>query len=123
AGQVGRDRADQGIGLSDGGQGREEFFKVPFPRATLIVDFSPAAGHLADLAQAWSDDTVTAAALLEAWRPPRKDEGGAAVVRPWDAVGRRGQGFGVSSARPVPKRVKPVRSVLEPEPQLTLKQA
>ena len=59
AGQVGMDRAERWIGLSDGGNGLEEFFKVHFPRATLILDFYHAAEHLDDLAKAWSDDTAS----------------------------------------------------------------
>jgi hypothetical protein len=91
AGQVGMDRAGRWIGLSDGGQGLDDFFKVQFPRATLILDFYHAAGHLGDLAKAWSDDTVTAAALLDGWRHQMKAEGGAAVLRTLEALDRSGR--------------------------------
>ncbi len=91
AGQVGMDRADQWIGLSDGGQGLETFFEVNFPRATLILDFYHAAGHLGDLAKAWSDETTTATSLLDAWRHQMKTEGGAAVLRTLDALDRSGR--------------------------------
>ena len=76
AGQVGMDRTDHWIALSDGGQGLETFFEVYFPHATLILDFYHAAGHLGDLAKAWSDETTTAASLLETWRHQMKTEGG-----------------------------------------------
>ena len=92
AGQVGMDRADQWIGLSDGGQGIETFFEVHFPRATLILDFYHAAGHLSDLAKAWSDETMTAASLLDAWRHQMRTEGGAAVLRTLEALDQRGRG-------------------------------
>lgn len=92
AGQVGMDRADQWIGLSDGGNGLDGFFAVSFPRATLILDFYHAAGHLSDLSKAWSDDTVTAASLLDTWRHQMKAEGGAAVLRALEALDRSGHG-------------------------------
>jgi hypothetical protein len=91
AGQVGMDRADRWIGLSDGGQGLDDFFRVQFPRATLILDFYHAAGHLGDLAKAWSDDAVTAAALLDGWRHQMKADGGAAVLRTLEALDRSGR--------------------------------
>jgi len=92
AGQVGMDRADQWIGLSDGGQGLEAFFEVYFPGATLILDFYHAAGHLGDLAKAWSDETTTAASLLETWRRQMKTEGGEAVLRTLETLDRGGRG-------------------------------
>ena len=88
---VGMDRADQWIGLSDGGNGLDDFFTVQFPRATLILDFYHAAGHLSDLAKAWSDDTVSAAALRDGWRHQMKEEGGAAVLRTLEALDRSGR--------------------------------
>jgi hypothetical protein len=91
AGQVGMDRADQWIGLSDGGQGLDVFFEVNFPRATLILDFYHAAEHLDDLAKAWSDATATASSLLDAWRHQMKAEGGAAVLRTLEALARSGR--------------------------------
>ncbi|HMB04002.1 MAG TPA: hypothetical protein VKP69_09720, partial [Isosphaeraceae bacterium] len=66
---------------TDGGNGLDDFMRVYFPRATLILDFYHAAGHLADLAQAWSGDAATAPALLDRWRHQMKHEGGAAVLR------------------------------------------
>ena len=92
AGQVGMDRADQWIGLTDGGNGLDDFMRVYFPRATLILDFYHAAGHLADLAQAWSGDAATAPALLDRWRHQMKHEGGAAVLRTLEGLDRSGRG-------------------------------
>jgi hypothetical protein len=91
AGQVGMDHADRWIGLSDGGNGLDEFFRVHFPRATLILDFYHAAEHLGDLAKAWSTDTATAEALLDAWRHQMRHEGGAAVLRTLEALDRQGR--------------------------------
>jgi hypothetical protein len=92
AGQVGMDRAEQWIGLSDGGNGLDDFFEVNFPRATLILDFYHAAEHLDDLAKAWSDATATAASLLDDWRHQMKEEGGAAVLRTLESLDRTGRG-------------------------------
>src|SRR4051794_20631385 len=88
AGQVGMDRAEQWIGLSDGGNGLDEFLTVNFPRATLILDFSHAAEHLDDLAKAWSDTTAGAESLLDDWRHQMRAEGGAAVLRTLEALDR-----------------------------------
>jgi hypothetical protein len=90
AAQVGMDRAEHWVGLSDGGQGIETFFEVHFPRATLILDFYHAAGHLGDLAKAWSDETTSATSLLDAWRHQMKTEGGAAVLGTLEALDRSG---------------------------------
>ncbi len=91
AGQVGMDRADHWIGLSDGGQGLETFFEVNFPRATLILDFYHASGHLGDLAKACSDEMTSATPLLEACRHPMKTEGGTAVLQTLEALDRSGR--------------------------------
>jgi hypothetical protein len=91
AGQVGMDRAERWIGLSDGGHGLDEFFQVNFPRATLIWDFYHAAEHLDDLAQAWSDTAATAASLWDDWRHQMKTEGGTAVLGTLEALDRSGR--------------------------------
>jgi hypothetical protein len=91
AGQVGMDRAEQWIGLTDGGNGLDEFLTVNFPRATLILDFYHAAEHLDDLAKAWSDTTAGAASLLDDWRHQMRAEGGAAVLRTLEALDRSGR--------------------------------
>src|SRR5439155_1220460 len=50
--QVGMDRADVWVALTDGGSGLEEFIGVYFPRCECILDFYHAAEHLGALAQA-----------------------------------------------------------------------
>jgi hypothetical protein len=92
AGQVGMDRADHWIGLTDGGNGLDAFLGVHFPRATLILDSAHAAGHLDQLAKAWSDETATAQSLLDRWCHQMKHEGGAAVLRTLEALDRVGRG-------------------------------
>jgi hypothetical protein len=91
AGQVGMDRADQWIGLTDGGQGLEDFLRVQFPPAVLILDFYHAAGHLAELAKAWSADAADAHAVLDRWCHQMKHEGGAAVLGTLEARDRTGR--------------------------------
>src|SRR4051794_13389096 len=49
AAQVGMDRAEQWVALSDCGSGVEEFLRVNFPRAARIADFYHVAEHLGDL--------------------------------------------------------------------------
>jgi hypothetical protein len=91
AGQVGMDRADHWIALSDGGPGIETFFEVYFPHATLILDFYHAAGHLGDLAKAWSDQTTSTTSLLDTWRHQMKTQGGKAVLETLEALDRSGR--------------------------------
>ena len=79
-------------GLTDGGQGLDEFLRVYFPRATLILDFYHAAGHLAELAKAWADDAASAADLLDRWRHQMRHDGGGAVLRTLEALDRNGRG-------------------------------
>ena len=61
AAQVGRDRAEQWVALTDDGNGRDDFRDVFFPRAVRIWDFSHAAEHLGDLAKASGGDDADAA--------------------------------------------------------------
>lgn len=52
AGQVGMDKAEVWIGLTDGGNGLEEFVRRDFPRdPVLILDFWHASEHLTELGQ------------------------------------------------------------------------
>lgn len=78
AGQVGFNRAQRCIALSDGGNGLEEFFRVHFPTAQVILDFFHAAEYLHDLAKVWAPDDADA--LAQQWCHQLKHEGGAAVL-------------------------------------------
>ena len=81
AAQVGLEQADVWVALTDGGAGLEEFMRVYFPRAELILDFSHAAEHLNELAKALSPaDETRAAETAAAWCHRLKHEGGAAVL-------------------------------------------
>jgi len=91
--QVGMDRADRWVAISDGGAGIEEFLRVYFPRAeAVILDFYHAAEHLNDWAKAQHpEDPSAAAGLAGPWCHRLKHEGGAAVLEALQAldVGRR----------------------------------
>src|SRR5947209_483882 len=80
--QVGMDRAQRWVALSDGGAGIEEFLRANFPRVeAVILDFFHAAEHLGDWAKALHpDDPAAAEQLAGAWRHRLRHEGGRAVL-------------------------------------------
>ena len=82
AGQVGMDRADVWIGLTDGGSGLEESVRANFPRdPVLILDFWHAADHLTELAKLLHpDDEAVRQALVTDWCHTMKHEGGQRIV-------------------------------------------
>lgn len=82
AGQVGMDRADVWIGLTDGGNGLEEFVRKNFPRdPVLILDFWHAADHLLEVAKLlYPDDEEARQALVTEWCHTMKHEGGQRIV-------------------------------------------
>jgi hypothetical protein len=82
AGQVGMDHAEVWIGLTDGGNGLEEFVRKNFPRdPVLILDFWHAADHLTELAKLLHpDDEETRQALVTEWCHTMKHEGGQRIV-------------------------------------------
>jgi hypothetical protein len=79
AAQVGMDRAEQWIALSDGGNGLENFFDVYFPRAVKILDFHHATGHLTLLAKLLRPGAA-GEKLLSAWCHMLKHEGGSRLL-------------------------------------------
>jgi len=91
--QVGMDRAERWVALSDGGAGLEEFLRQNFPRVEVVIlDFYHAAEHLADLAKLWHPkDEGAAAALGAAWRHRLKHEGGAVVLAELRGLDLRGK--------------------------------
>jgi hypothetical protein len=82
AGQVGMNRAEQWIGLTDGGNGLENFLQTNFPRdPVLILDFWHATEYLADLAKALQPtDEDQREALMTAWCHTMKHQGGRAIL-------------------------------------------
>jgi hypothetical protein len=95
AGQVGMDRADRWIGLSDGGNGLEARLEENFPRVEMIIlDFFHPAERLTGLARLLHpQDEADAEAQARWWRQLLKEEGGAvlaAVLSEWDWPRRPG---------------------------------
>lgn len=82
AAQVGMDHAEVWIGLTDGGNGLEEFIRRNFPRdPVLILDFWHAADHLTELAKLLHpDDEAKRNALVTSWCHTMKHKGGQAIV-------------------------------------------
>ena len=93
AGQVGLDRAERWVAISDGGAGLEGLLRGHFPRVeVVIVDFFHVAEHLSRWAKAFHpDDAVAAERVAGEWCHRLKHEGGAAVLGGLRAVdvGRR----------------------------------
>jgi hypothetical protein len=93
AAQVGMERADRRIALSDGGAGLEDWLRVNFGRVeAVILDFYHASEHLGDLAKAWHGaGTEAAEAQHRRWAHRLKHEGGGPVLaelRALDAASR-----------------------------------
>jgi hypothetical protein len=82
AAQVGLERVQRWIALSDGGSGLEDFLRDNFGRVeAVILDFYHAAEHLGDLAKAWHPaDEAAARALAGAWCHQLKEEGGQTLL-------------------------------------------
>jgi hypothetical protein len=82
AAQVGMDRADRWIALSDGGSGLEDWFRVNFGRIdAVILDFYHASEYLAELAKAWHGiGTEAAEDQHRRWAHRLKHEGGGAIL-------------------------------------------
>ena len=93
--QVGLDRADVWVALTDGGVGLEDFVRLNFPRVeAVILDFYHAAEYLAKLATALHPaDDVAALTQTKAWSRLLRDEGGHAmigVLEEWEWPSRKG---------------------------------
>jgi hypothetical protein len=83
AAQVGMERAEVWVALTDGGSGLEEFARANFGRPDLVVilDFWHAAEYLADLAKALHPgDEGRSKALKDGWCHTMKHEGGEAIL-------------------------------------------
>lgn len=91
AAQVGMDRAERWIALSDAGAGLEDLLRVHFGRVeAVILDFYHAAEHLGALGRAlYPSDEPTRTEWLDRWCHRLKQEGGVVVLEelralPWD---------------------------------------
>jgi hypothetical protein len=82
AGQVGMERAERWIGLTDGGNGLEEFVRTNFPRdVVLILDFWHAAEYLTELGQLLEPhDEEARQQRVQRWCHVMKHQGGAAII-------------------------------------------
>jgi hypothetical protein len=90
--QVGMDRADGWVALTDGGAGLEEFLAASFPRGEGVLDFYHAAGHLNAFAKALHPaDDGRAAEVAGAWCHTLKHAGGAALRGELEALDLRGR--------------------------------
>lgn len=93
--QVGLDRTDVWVAITDGGVGLEEFVRLNFPRVeAVILDFYHAAEYLGELATALHPtDEEAALAQTKAWSRVLRDEGGEvmiAVLENWEWSGVKG---------------------------------
>ena len=95
--QVGLDRAEVWVALTDGGAGLEDFVRLNFPRVdAVILDFYHAAEYLAKLAAALHPtDAEATLTQTKSWSRLLRDEGGAAmiaVLESWERPTRKGLG-------------------------------
>jgi len=77
--QVGMDRADNWIALTDAGNGLDHFMEVNFPRAIRIVDFRHASEYVHDFAKAYRPGKE-GESLADTWCHQLKHKGGAALL-------------------------------------------
>jgi hypothetical protein len=82
AAQVGMDRAERWIALSDAGAGVEDWLRMNFGRAdAVILDFYHVTEHLGDLGRAlYPGDESTRQEWLDQWCHRLKHEGGQVVL-------------------------------------------
>lgn len=80
--QVGLDRAEVWVAITDGGAGLEDFVRLNFPCVeAVILDFYHASEYLAKLASALlPTDEVAALAQTKSWSRLLRDEGGAVMI-------------------------------------------
>jgi hypothetical protein len=91
--QIGMDRAERWIALSDGGSGLEDFLQTQFPRVEVVIlDFYHAAEHLGTLAKALCPgDEAAAQELQGTWCQQLKHEGGQVLLATLRALDLRGK--------------------------------
>lgn len=82
AAQVGMESAEQWIGISDGGNGLEDFLRTNFNRDNLVIilDFWHPTGYLETLARAMHpEDEDRRVSQMKSWCQLMKHKGGAAI--------------------------------------------
>jgi hypothetical protein len=85
--QVGMDRADRWVAISDGGAGIEDWLRENFPRVEAVVlDFYHAAEYLGEWAKVLHPDPAEAGRVAGEWCHRLKHEGGAAVLAELGAI-------------------------------------
>ena len=100
--QVGMDRADRWVALSDGGAGREDWLRDNFPRVeAVILDFYHAAEYLSAWAKVLYPDEATAQDVTQAWCHRLKHEGGDVVLGALRAIDVSGRSEAVREAHRV----------------------
>jgi hypothetical protein len=81
AGQVGLDRADRWVAISDGGAGIEDWLRVNFARVeAVILDFYHVAEYLNEWAKVLHPEATEARAAASTWCHRLKHDGGEAVL-------------------------------------------
>ena len=83
AAQVGMEKAEQWIGISDGGNGLEEFLRGNFNRELLavILDFFHPASRLEELARLWHPgDEERSQTQAQQWCSQLKQQGGSSLL-------------------------------------------
>ena len=91
--QVGMDRAQRWVAISDGGSGLEDWLRGNFPRVeAVILDFFHAAEYLSEWAKALYPDEAEAGRVAGEWCHRLKHEGGAAVLAELGTIDVSGRG-------------------------------
>ena len=82
AGQVGMDKAQRWVALSDGGAGLEAFLLANFPRVEVVIlDFYHASEYLGEIGRGWHPgDEEGSKEWTAQWAHDLKHTGGAAVL-------------------------------------------
>lgn len=102
AAQVGMDRADRWVAISDGGAGIEDWVRVNFPRVeAVILDFYHVAEYLGAWAKVLHPDEAEARVVAGGWCHRLKHEGGAVVLADLRAVDVSGRSAAVQEAHRV----------------------
>lgn len=101
-GQVGMDRADRWVAISDGGAGIEAWLRSNFPRVeAVILDFYHAAEYLGEWAKVLHADETEAKRVAGEWCHRLKYEGGESVLSALRKVDVTSRGASVQEAHRV----------------------